>query len=433
MTRALFAILLIVLNACSSSGMTPAEDGELLGLIITPEEAWVPLGSTVQLKAIGLYPDRETRDLTNVVTWRSAQATTARVFNELDIEGQVQGNSLGSTEIWAGIDGIQSPKIPVTVTDQSVTAIAIEPGSVDLEPGGSVQLDATATWTDGSRTDANGLVRWVTGNGNVATIADGLMTGQSEGETTITAQWNDIISENVEVSVVTGATPDLQIGTLSASASGDDLTVTVEVENTGSAGVGGFYLDVFLDPSGSVGVGDVGDAWTRVDWVGAGESVQFAVDLTQVSEGAHTIAAYADTEDEIDESNENNNDAELEVDVSGGGSSAAPPDIVVDYVEAITDGVDIYYWVEIRNDGDLGAGPFWVDLYVDELYAPNIGVDGDDWAQVLWIGPQETLAIEFLVPSTCTWCWSWVQVDTLDEVAEDNESNNVYGPVDVYY
>ena len=433
--RALFLALLTALVACSSSGMTPAGDGELLGLVITPEEAWVPMGSAVQLKAIGLYPDRETRDLTNVVSWASADPSTADVLNALDEEGLVQGNSLGTTEVWAWLDDVQSPQIPVTVTDQSVTALDVEPGSVDLEPGGSVQLGATATWTDGSRTDATGMVRWVTGNGNVATIDDGLLTGQGQGETTITAQYNEIVSENVPVTVVAGAVPDLQIGTLSASASGDDLTVTVEVENTGSAGVGGFYLDVFLDPSGAVGVGDVGDAWTRVDWVGAGESVQFAVDLTSVSEGEHTIAAYADTEDEIAESNESNNDAELDVDVSGGGggTSADPTDLVVDWVDGVTDGIDIYYWVEIRNDGDVGAGPFWVDLYVDETFAPAVGVDGDDWAQVTWIGPQESLAIEFLVPATCTWCWSWVQVDTLDEIAEGDESNNVYGPVDVYY
>ena len=102
-------------------------------------------------------------------------------------------------------------------------------------------------------------------------------------------------------------------------------------------------------------------------------------------------------------------------------------------MEWISDGTWVYYYVEISNYGDSGVGPFWVDVYVDQWSSPAIGSNGDDWAQVSWIGPWSTVAIEFLVEADCTWgCDSWVLADSLDAVSEPYESDNLEGPLWVY-
>lgn len=422
-------------------------DGDLpIGIFVSPEAVVVPVGTSVQLTATGLFEGRETRDLTRQVRWRSGDARIAEAQDGLDQEGLVWGAGLGSTEVWAVLDGVQSQKVTVEVTDQQITALSVEPRDVVLELGGTVALQASATWSDGSRSDATGLVRWVTDDGSVATLDGGLLTAAGVGTTTVHAAVDSLSSAPVPVEVLATAAPDLRVATLTTTGADGQIQVDVVIENTGTSGASAFWLDVFVDPVGSLGPGDVGDDFARVDWLGPGEQLGLGFELA-ADAGSHTIVAVVDIENEVAESAENNNEADTQLTlVDGGttssgtwsstgstwGSSSWGSDLYVDRVDWLSDGTYVYYEVEISNYGGIGAGPFWVDVYVDETFAPALYQDGDDYLQVSWIGAWDTVIVDFLVPASCSWCWSWVQVDSYDEVPELVESDNVYGPIDVY-
>ena len=58
-------------------------------------------------------------------------------------------------------------------------------------------LSATATFSDGSRADATGLVRWITDDGGIASLSDGLLTANATGTTTVHAQYEDLVDERM--------------------------------------------------------------------------------------------------------------------------------------------------------------------------------------------------------------------------------------------
>ena len=73
-----------------------------------------------------------------------------------------------------------------------------------------------------------------------------------------------------------------------------------------------------------------------------------------------------------------------------------------------------------------------VTVQVDRLDAPKVGTDGDSWVEVPGLGPWETVAIEYLIEGDCSWCWSWVYVDSTNAVTESVETDNAFGPIDVF-
>jgi hypothetical protein len=245
------------------------------------------------------------------------------------------------------------------------------------------------------------------------------------------------------VEVLALASADLHIQTLTASSGSGELGVSVTIENLGAVGGSAFWLDVFVDSTNTLGPGDVGDDLERISWLGPGEvsMVQFSIAAADVDPD---LAAVVDIEDEVDESNEGNNQAIGFIAAGGSGgtpwagstgstwSSTWGSDLHIERVDWLSDGTSVYCEVEIANDGSTGAGPFWLDVYADQTVAPVLYEDGDAYTEVGWIGPWDTVVVDFWVEESCTWCWSWVQVDGHDTVVKWTESDNVFGPVDVY-
>ena len=168
-----------------------AQQAELIGILVTPASVTVPLGEEVQLTATGLRADRSTVDLTAVVQWSSDAPDVATIGNGLDQEGVVTGSSVGSATLVAGTGSVLSPPVTVKVTQAELIGLNIEPASVSLQVGDTVQMRATAAFSDGTRSDASSQVRWITDDGAVATLsAGGLLTAAGTGQTEVVAEWN---------------------------------------------------------------------------------------------------------------------------------------------------------------------------------------------------------------------------------------------------
>ena len=293
-------------------------------------------------------------------------------------------------------------------------------------------MTATSQFSDGMRSDATAQVRWITSDPGIATFDGAILSATGVGTTTIVAQWDDVKSDPIPVEVLASASAELRIHTLTAVGVDDTVSVTVQVENSGSAGAADFWVDVFTDPIWNLGPGDIGDDFVRINWVGPDETVAVELEVSGVSDGTHEILAVVDIEDEVLELDESNNEASVDVTMTGG-TDLVGANLAIGYVGWIADPSDVYYYIEITNYGDEGAGPFWVDVYADAYYSPAVGQDGDAWEQVPWIGPWQTAVVEILVPASCWSCDSWVQVDTWDEVVETDEFDNLFGPEYVWY
>ena len=423
-------VVCILLAACggkdSGTDDTGGLPGELLGILVN---VILPLGGETQLVATGLFDDRTSMDVTHLATWSSSKFAFVGVSNDLDAEGVVSGLKVGEALVEASLNGVTSVPVGITVTDAALMGVAVEPSSVSLEKGDTLQLRASAVYSDGERGDATTQVRWISNDGSVAQIeSGGMLTASGTGSTRIHAELDSVASPDVSVSVLASAQADLTISGLELEAGDEEITVTVEVKNRGSAGASAFWVDLFLDPSTSPQIGDLGDTFKQVDYCGPDETATVSFTVS-AEEGSHAVWVIADTDGFVDESSTSNNSANGSVTL--GGSSSIGPNLTISYFNFIADSDSIYYAVDIYNAGGEDVGEFFLDLFVDEIYAPEVGQDGDEWTLVSSLGAGETAYADFIVEQECSLCWSWVLVDSYDYVSETDETDNVEGPLTV--
>ena len=304
------ALLFLILAICGCNGRNSDDSGldeAPIGILLQPEQIVVPVGTDAQLTAIGLFEDRSSLDITHLVNWSSTNEGVATASNSLDSEGVITGAAVGDANVTAKVSGVVSNEVTVSVTDAQLVGLTVEPREVDVATGEVAQLKAIAAYSDGNRADSSSQVRWITSDGGVATVdAAGLITGAGAGTATVHADWNGTLSETCEVRVIGGASSDLSVSGASGETAGGYLTLTVEVANSGTSGASNYFVDVFMDPSGTPSVGDFGDDYDLVSYTGASSTSQLTFTMAN-TDGYHEIYILADSEDTVEESNESNN------------------------------------------------------------------------------------------------------------------------------
>lgn len=293
-----------------------------------------------------------------------------------------------------------------------LVGILVTPEEVVLPEGTAVQLVATGLYEDRKTRDLTAVVTWRSDDPRIAKPDgrldhEGRIAAKRVGRTEVEARLGGVRSPPVKVRVT-------------------DQTVTELVVSPGEVVVG-VGQEVQLTANATFSDGSSGDVTGLVRWITDDGSIATLEGGLLAGSGEGTTAVRAQYEELL------SNDVAVEVMDSGYTSTWYAPDLAVDYVDVLYDGTWAYYEVELSNYGDTGTGPFWVDLYVDRWNAPQVGVDGDDWVEVAWIGAWDTKVIEFFVEANCDFgCTSWVFADSYDDIAEPWESDNLYGPLDVY-
>ena len=401
-------------------------DKELLGILIQPEEVIIPLGDDAQLVATGLFDDRTSQDITRIVDWNSSDPDLVTVSDDLDQEGVLTGTKTGGARVSATWRGVSSVPVTVTVTDADLLGITVEPREVTLAKGDTVKLQAIAEYSDGNRADSSTQVRWITGDGTVAQLdPDGTLTAAGLGKTQVVAEYEGIESGDVPVTVVQSANADLTVKSVEAQATNDEIILTVKITNKGEKGATNFWVDVWLDPSGTPKVGDLGDYYDLVPYTGPDEVVTVSYEIP-AGKGEHTLFVLVDTDNAVAESNESNNSYSGSVDV---GSSQQGPNLSVTYFSYVADSDSIYYAVDVLNSGTTTVDSFYVDLYQDRTTTPQVYEDGDTYVEVEGLEPGETEYADFLIEDYCWLCYSWVFVDSYNAVEEIDEDDNIEGPL----
>jgi hypothetical protein len=430
-------LLLLVLGACTDkllpiddTGDTDSEQtSALIGILVTPERVTVPLGEEVQLRATGLREDRSTVDLTAVVEWSSNNAAVASLNGSLDQEGIVTGETVGSATIVAGQGAILSTPVNVTVTQAELVGLIVEPASVSLEVGDTVQLRATAAFSDGTRSDAASQVRWITGSGSVATIElGGLLTAVASGSTEVVAEWQGHEATPLPVTVVSSAEPDLVTESVTFDTSGDEVTVTLRFHNAGNVGASDYWADVFIDPETTPQPGDLGNQYFPLFFTDAGATSE-VVWTFATTPGPHSLYVLLDSDNEVEESNESNNGSSHDFSLDG---QIGGPNLVITYFDYVADADSIFYVIDVANTGGEDVGEFYIDMWVDSEEDPTPSGIGDNYLRIPGLAAGATTSADFLFEDEfCIYCFSWAMVDTNAEVEETDESDNIVGPLEV--
>lgn len=155
----------------------------LVSIAISPASATIAVGTSQQYQATGTYSDGSTQNVTGFVAWSSATTTVATINGA----GLVLSISQGSTTVSANFEAI-SASVPLTIGPPSLISLSITPNLASLSIGGTQQLSATGTYSDGSTQNLTTSSSWTSSNGGVLAVSSsGLATASAVGEVTITA------------------------------------------------------------------------------------------------------------------------------------------------------------------------------------------------------------------------------------------------------
>ena len=442
------AAAVLVIAASCSNGYTPGGPGgpggplpaSLIGIGVGPQHPTVTLGESLQFTATGFYDDQTTRGITDSVEWSSSNPSVLQVSNSLDTEGSATTSNTGQSQVSAEYDGLLSPSVRVSVIQASIDELELSPSSVSLHQGERVQLQAQASFSDGSHGNVSGSLVWITDNPSVATVnASGEVKAEGVGSAQISglyqADLKEYSSSPTVVTVVDGDVviddADLRIIGLSASSSGDTVSYSVQIKNSGGTPASAFWVDAWLNRTAApANPPTSGDAQQMIDLLAPGDTQSVTIELGGVSPGNYQSWIMIDSFDSSFEGNlgENNNLwGPAPVSVSGG-SGPIGPDLSITYLQAFVQGAQgqVLYIIDVSNTGDETADAFSVGVYSNPSFPPVAPATADEELSVPSLGPSETAYLSVIVRDVPVDYWqSYVLADRAASVDEPNENNNL--------
>jgi trimeric autotransporter adhesin len=187
-------------------------DRTIESIQLTPMNASVVAGVRVQLTATATYNDGETEDVTPRATWTSSDPATATI-NVDGTAGLARGAKQGNALISATVDGVTG-STGLVVTERQLVSLDVTPVAPSLAKGTSVQLEATALYSDDSTEDVTAEATWSSAAASVATVTTtgtrGVVTGVAVGSATITAVL-DGVSDSVTVGVTAATLSTIEV------------------------------------------------------------------------------------------------------------------------------------------------------------------------------------------------------------------------------
>ncbi|MGO2508672.1 MAG: Ig-like domain-containing protein [Vibrio hibernica] len=173
-------------------------------LTITPDPLSLAKGTQQQLAATAEFSDGSSRNVTNEVSWSTADSASVSV-NSLGL-AKGEGVTTG-TDVTASFGG-QSDSLNVVITNATVASLAVTPNPLSLAKGDTEQLTATATLSDSNVQDVTSQVSWTSDDPNIVRVnSSDEAEGVEQGSTTLTATYSDpvasinVVSPSVSVTV----------------------------------------------------------------------------------------------------------------------------------------------------------------------------------------------------------------------------------------
>ena len=397
--------------------------GSFLVTMVNGEETWSTQISSLAVGAskMLMFPFSTPSEPQTIVITVTADSKDAVVeSNEL--------NNSNSTTV-----EIIEPQLPdLTITSFTAGAAAYETGKTMTF---TVTVKNQGTAASGSAylsLSGNGISTYKQSIGTLAVGGTKQLTfsipapGSAQTLTiTAFADCNEVIAESDEdnntkslsVSIIEPQLPDLTITSFTAGAAsyetGKTMTFTVTVKNQGTAASGSAYLSLsgsgistYKQSIGALAVGGTKQLTFSIPAPGSAQTLP--------------LTAFADCDEVVAESNENNNTKSLSVSII----KPLLPDLTVTSVTpgkaSYRAGETVTVSTSIRNQGEADAGSFVV------RFAPSGGSVQTRTISGLKTGESTTLTWTFTAPvlsETEIWILS-VTADSTGVIAESNETNN---------
>ncbi|HEY0703080.1 MAG TPA: Ig-like domain-containing protein [Candidatus Acidoferrales bacterium] len=160
----------------------------VVSLAVSPSNPTFAAGTTLQFTAIATYSDGSMQNVTTSTAWSSDMAAVS-----IDANGLATGNSPGSATLTASFGGSNTTTF-ATVSNATVTSLVVGPANPSLAVGTTIQLSATAFFSDGTRQDVTTLASWNSSGFSASVSSSGLVTALSTGSANITANYQSQVA-----------------------------------------------------------------------------------------------------------------------------------------------------------------------------------------------------------------------------------------------
>jgi hypothetical protein len=148
----------------------------LVSITVSPANLSLPLGETQQFTATGNFSDGSQADLTNDINGEWYDDTLGLQMYYNSISGLAQAIIPGQDTVYfwefAGPYAGMTGQVVVNVTNASLTALSVTPGSASVPANASVQFTATGTYSDNSTLDLTSAVTWISSDTTQAVISN---------------------------------------------------------------------------------------------------------------------------------------------------------------------------------------------------------------------------------------------------------------------
>ncbi|WP_196774597.1 Ig-like domain-containing protein [Vibrio campbellii] len=174
-------------NGIEGSAKLTVTDAVLDTLETAPKTASIAAGLTEKFMAIGTFSDGSRKDLTNQVSWVSADIQSATV-SDLGVATGVRPSG-GSFLVTATLEGKQASS-QLTITNAVIEEVVLTPKTAVIPSGRTQQYQLTGRYSDGNESTITTGVSWSSSDTAKATITPGgLATGAVPGVVSITAEF----------------------------------------------------------------------------------------------------------------------------------------------------------------------------------------------------------------------------------------------------
>lgn len=228
------------------------------------------------------------------VTWSSSNASIASVSSSGLVTGVAAGGPVTITASVATAGDPVTATCSVTVSLIAVTGVSLTPTTAALNIGYTTTLVASVAPSNAS----DNSVTWSTSNSAVATVSNGVVTGISAGEATITVTTSDgsktaTCLVTVSAVSVTGVTLSSSSATISIGST-KTLTATIAPSNASNQNVTWSTSDsAVATVSGGVVTGvSAGGATITVTTADGSKTATCLVTVSAVAQDAWTIMIY---------------------------------------------------------------------------------------------------------------------------------------------
>ena len=262
----------------SASTNVNITNATLQSLVLSPASTTIREGQQQLMTLIGTFSDGYTQNLNAINGHIYSSNTRVAAVGESAI---AYGVGVGSATITGAFLTKASTTTKFQVLSNVLSSLVLGPADPVLAVGGTQQLTATGTYTDGSTADVSQWVNWSSSNPEIVSVnQDGLAWGVALGTATITAQSGET-SQSFTVTV-DAATP-----------SSPTLTALNVVPTSGRVAAG---TTERLTALGSYSDGSQKDLTTSVLWSSASTATATVNNLgvvTGVSVGDATVLAQS--------------------------------------------------------------------------------------------------------------------------------------------